>query len=785
MKQQAAYRIHINGIVQGVGFRPFIYNLALQHRLTGWVRNTSSGVEIEVTGADADLENFLTGIPSEAPPLSRIETIEHQRIDSAGYSSFEILHSQVIEGAFQPISPDVSICDDCLRELFDPSDFRYRYPFINCTNCGPRFTIIKDIPYDRPKTTMGGFELCPTCQAEYLDPLNRRFHAQPVACPSCGPEIWLESAQGGKEVLARGDQALTNVQDLLAEGSIIAIKGLGGFHLACDAENQGAISRLRQRKNRPAKPLAVMMPDVETVRRYCHLSKDGEELLSSPQRPILLLEELDEQALPNGIAPGQHKIGVMLPYTPLHYLLFSKEQTFPNSPYSILVMTSANFRGNPILTRNQQVRDDLSGIADYFLFHDRDIHIQCDDSVLANFLPHDRDGDPSYPVRRSRGYAPQPLSSPLSSAPVLAVGGELKNTFCHTKDSYAFLSQHMGDLKNYQSLVNFQESITHYENLFRIQPALLAYDAHPDYLSTRYALERSERDGLPALPVQHHHAHIASCLADNHDPGSEPVIGLAFDGTGFGDDSAIWGGEFLIADYRGYERFGHLAYFPLPGGDLAIRQPWRSSLALLYSLGIPWENDLLPVAYAQNIPEILPGVSALSSLQNQLISGTNTPPTSSMGRLFDATAALLGIRQVISYEGQAAIELEALADADETASYPISLNSEQIFSPAPLISGMLQDFRNGLPAARIAARFHNSLAVLSLITAQRVRELRGLSRVALSGGVWQNISLLTRCYRLLTEDGFQVLYHHQVPPNDGGLALGQAVIGQKYLAMEE
>jgi hydrogenase maturation protein HypF len=785
MNQKGAYRIHINGIVQGVGFRPFIYNLAIQNQLTGWVRNTSSGVEIEVCGEAEDLDNFLLSIPVKAPPLSRIESIEHQSSSADGYEGFKILDSQVIEGGFQPISPDVSICDDCLAELFDPDDFRYRYPFINCTNCGPRFTIIQDIPYDRPKTTMADFDLCPICQREYHDPTNRRFHAQPVACPTCGPEIWLESSRDAETVLARGDQALIEIQRLLSEGKIAAVKGLGGFHLACDAENEQAITQLRDRKNRPAKPLAVMVPDLAAVRKYCLVTKQQEELLSSPQRPILLLDRRPDQEMPDGIAPGQNKIGVMLPYTPLHYLLFSRGQNFPDSPYSALVMTSANFRGNPILTQNQQVREDLSGIADYFLFHNRDIHVHCDDSVLACFQADQLINDPSYPVRRSRGFAPQPLTSPLSSPPILAVGGELKNTFCHTKDKYAFLSQHLGDLKNYQTLTSYQDSIRHFENLFRIEPALLVYDAHPDYLSTRYALERSARDGLPALAVQHHHAHIASCLADNRDPGTQPVIGLAFDGTGFGDDNAIWGGEFLIADYRGYERFGHLAYFPLPGGDLAIRQPWRSALALLYSLGIDWENDLAPVAYAQNLVEALPGLPFIEAFQGQLDSGTNSPLTSSLGRLFDAAAALLGVCQEISYEGQAAIELEALVDPKEVHSYPVMLSEDRQFSPAALISGMLEDIRNQLPIPKIAARFHNSLAELSLMVAQQIRADRGLTRVALSGGVWQNISLLSRSYQLLIEDRFEVLVHHNVPPNDGGLSLGQAVIGQQYLSSEE
>ncbi len=785
MEELSAYRILINGIVQGVGFRPFIYNLAATNQLTGWVRNTSGGVEIEVCGPEDRLQNFLSSIPREAPPLSRIESIEHQPIPADGYDSFEIHSSRVVEGAFQPISPDVSICEDCLRELFDPEDLRYRYPFINCTNCGPRFTIIEDVPYDRPKTTMRGFALCQTCQREYEDPRNRRFHAQPVACPDCGPDVWLESSGGGDQPLARGDQAILLTQKMLADGKIVAIKGLGGFHLACDAENRDALLLLRERKHRPAKPLALMLPDLEAVRKYCLVGAEEERVLHSPQRPILLLDRKPDSSLPGEIAPGQKRIGVMLPYTPLHYLLFSDEDQFPRAPYSALIMTSANLKGNPILTGNEQVREELGEIADLFLFHNRDIQIQCDDSVLRGTpLPGDK-RDYIFPVRRSRGYAPQPLISPLSSSSLLAVGAELKNTFCHTKENYAFLSQHLGDLKNFQTLESFQISVSHFESLFRIQPTLLVHDDHPNYLSTRYALERSEAEGIASLSVQHHHAHIASCLADNLDSGEEPVLGLAFDGIGYGNDGAVWGGEALIANYQAYERVGHLAYFPLPGGDLAVLEPWRSALAVLHSLGIPWDEEFPAVAYAQSLPESLPGVSPLKALAGQLETGTNSPLTSSLGRLFDAAASLLGIRHTISYEGQAAIELEALADPVEAAAYPLEISPANVFSPWPLIAGILKDYRNQVSLPRISARFHNSLAELALELAGRIRTDRGLTRVALSGGVWQNMSLLRKTYQLLIGAGFTVLLHRNVPPNDGGLSLGQAVIGQSYLSREE
>jgi hydrogenase maturation protein HypF len=629
---------------------------------------------------------------------------------------------------------------------------------------------------------MADFILCPVCNQEYNDPLNRRFHAQPVACPDCGPEIWLEySNQESPERISEKDSSLELTIQLLSAGKIGAIKGLGGFHLACDAESPDAISELRRRKNRPDKPLAVMLPDLKTIREYCMVSELEAGLLTSPQRPIVLLQRKKGTTLPQGIAPGQNTIGVMLPYTPLHYLLFSSADQFPSAPYHVLVMTSANFSGNPILTQNQQVREQLADIADFYLFHDRDIHIHCDDSVIRSTGSSPKKSAAMYPIRRSRGYAPQHLSSPFNSSSVLAAGAELKNTFCLTRDGFAFVSQHIGDLKNFETNTAYQESIEHFEGLFRVQPELLVHDLHPDYLSTRYAQERSEREGIPILTCQHHHAHIASCLADNGDNGDEPVIGFSFDGIGYGDDGHIWGGEVLIADYQGYSRAGHLAYFPLPGGDLAVQEPWRTAVSLLHKADIPRENDLLPVAYAQGLDIKTPQISALSVVEHQLSTGTNSPLTSSIGRLFDGVASLIGIRHRISYEGQAAIEMEAILDPDETGSYDLDTSNDNIFHPQSMLQEILNDLRQGLSPAIISARFHNTLAELILQTALNLQNQIGISRVALSGGVWQNMSLLRLSCDKLEKADFQVLVHKQVPANDGGISLGQAVLGQYYL----
>ena len=751
-------RIHITGIVQGVGFRPFVYNLAKRHNLKGWVKNTSAGVDIEVDGEKKTLDLFLQQLRDEAPPLSYIDEFSASFQPAHGFRSLEILHSEEMEGAFQPISPDVAICPDCLRELFDPNDRRYRYPFTNCTNCGPRFTIIKDIPYDRPKTTMATFPMCPDCEREYKDPLDRRFHAQPVACPVCGPQATFERLLVG--TLANSDNALSEACKALANGEIVGIKGLGGFHLACDATNLQAVMELRNRKLRVDKPFAIMMPDLETIEQHCFVSISERELLLSSARPIVLLKRKPASTIVQEIAPRQDWIGVMLPYTPLHYLLFNDEKT----NFTALVMTSGNLSEEPIATGNDEARERLAPLADAFLMHNRDIHIRCDDSVVRVF-----DDRPSfiYPIRRSRGYSPLPVKLPFDAPQILAAGSELKNTFCITNKNYAFLSHHIGDMENYETLKSYEESVEHFEKLFRVTPQAIAYDLHPNYLATRYALERAERENIPAIGVQHHHAHIAACLAEHGLNGTRPVIGVAFDGTGYGEDGALWGGEILIADYRSYQRRFHLEYFPLPGGDAAVKKPARTALALLHSLDLEWDEKLRPVAEFSAKEQTI--------LRAQLERKINTPLTSSIGRLFDAAAALAGVRQSVNYEGQAAIEFEALADSDEDGEYPFEFDQDQI-QVRTAVEALIHDVKIGIHKSKISARFHYGLAACVLEACSKIRSETNIDEVALSGGVWQNITLLRRTLSLLKQAGFRVYIHREVPANDGGLSLGQAVI---------
>lgn len=783
-------QIHIQGIVQGVGFRPFVFGLAERFQLNGWVRNSTAGVDIEVEGQPDDLEGFLTALEEEAPPLARIDSISSTPIPPDGHLTFEIKHSAANQRGYQPISPDVSICPDCLEELFDPEDHRYLYPFINCTNCGPRFTIIKDVPYDRPQTTMAPFPMCPVCESEYQDPYDRRFHAQPVACPDCGPQLRLTpTIQGdasGRSIPAQtADQALQAARELLADGAVLAVKGLGGFHLACDAAQPEAIAQLRSRKDRPAKPLAVMMADLETVRLHCRVNAREAELLSSQERPIVLLDRHPESPLPQSLAPGQGTLGVMLPYTPLHYLLFRSGPDQPDPPCRVLVMTSGNHRGSPIVTGNQEALAELGRIADAVLANDRAIHQPCDDSVTRLISRPDRKSAQIYPIRRSRGYAPYPLVLPEQAPSLLGAGGELKNTFCLTKDRYAFLSQHIGNLTNYETLDAYLAAVEHYQDLFRIELDGIVCDAHPDYLATREAEARAEALGIPLIKAQHHHAHIAACLADaapgQRDDPTRPVIGFAFDGTGYGEDGKIWGGEVLIADSSGYHRPYHLDYFPLPGGDRAVREPWRAALALLHSLELDWKPDLAPVRRARSRDDRELGKPVLDIISTQLETGTNAPLTSSLGRVFDAVSALIGVRQEISYEAQAAIELEALADPDEDGRYPADITGAPQINLRPTLERILTDLDQQVPAAVISARFHNTLASLVLEISRAVRKKYGLTQVALSGGVWQNITLLEKTLPLLHGDDFIVFTHQSVPANDGGLALGQVMIGQQYL----
>ncbi len=763
--------VHITGVVQGVGFRPFVYNLAATLQLNGWVKNTSAGVEIEVDGEKDILDTFLQKLRDDAPALSRIDEFSASFRPANGFSSFDIIHSESIPSAFQPISPDVAICDDCLRELFDPSDRRYLYPFVNCTNCGPRFTIIIDIPYDRPFTTMSGFPLCSDCEREYRDPTNRRFHAQPVACPKCGPHVWLELRN--TQYVIRND-AIQRARSLLSQGHILAIKGLGGFHLACDATNAESIRELRARKLRVDKPFALMMPNVETIEQHCFVSDAEQELLQSTARPIVLLKRKPESTIAKEVAPNQDWLGVMLPYTPLHHLLFTN---YP-SPFTALVMTSGNLSEEPIAIDNDEARNRLSNLADAFLMHNRDIHIRCDDSVVRIFddRPETVDRAPSstvhrpssiYPLRRSRGYSPFPVKLPFEVPQILAAGSELKNTFCITNKNYAFLSHHIGDMENYETLKSFEQGVEHFERLFRVKPEAIACDMHPNYLATRYALERAERENLPIFNIQHHHAHVAACMAEHGFDGTRPVIGIAFDGTGYGEDGAIWGGEILVADYKSYQRAAHLEYFPLPGGDAAIKKPARTALALLWSLGLEWDERLAPVM------EFC--AEDLVTLRMQLEKKINTPMTSSIGRLFDAAAALAGGRQKVNYEGQAAIECDALVDDADGESYSFGLNQDRV-EVRGVVEALIKDAAAGIHPSKISAKFHNGLADILRVGTLRIKRDSGINDVILSGGVWQNITLLRRTLALLNEEGFKVYIHKEVPTNDGGLSLGQAVI---------
>ncbi|MBV8051767.1 MAG: carbamoyltransferase HypF, partial [Acidobacteriaceae bacterium] len=625
-------QIEVSGIVQGVGFRPYIYRLATTRKLNGTIRNTAAGVTIEIQGPEEAVEDFLTSLPAEAPPLSRITGFVVQDVPCNGDAEFRIVHSHGGEEVRTLISPDVAICNDCLRELFDPADRRCRYPFINCTNCGPRFTIVRDIPYDRPSTSMAVFPMCPECQAEYENPLDRRFHAQPNACWKCGPQVELWD-RSGRAIHCR--DPIAEAASALRAGLIVAVKGLGGFHLAADATNRAAVALLRQRKRRVEKPFAIMVPDVAAAQDICELDDSARKVLESIQRPIVLVPKRIPNSVPDEVAPFNKYLGVFLPCTPLHYLLLRE------GGFRALVMTSGNLSEEPIAIDNREAVTRLNGLADYFLVHNRDILLRCDDSVVrvCSGIPHQ--------LRRSRGFVPVPVFLKDPQPSVLAVGGELKNTICLTKSNHAFLSQHIGDLENAESYKFFAEAINHLERILEIRPEIIAYDLHPDYFSTKWALQQS---GAKLVGVQHHHAHIASCMAENHLDGE--VIGFALDGTGFGTDGHIWGGEVLIADYRSFKRTARFEYVPLPGGAAAIREPWRMAVSYLaHHFGRDFLSDDIPFVRQLDMPK----ANLILRMIEQKI---NSPLTSSCGRLFDAVAALAGIRQEVNYEAQAAIELE-------------------------------------------------------------------------------------------------------------------------------
>ncbi len=749
------YHIHINGIVQGVGFRPFIYNLAIAHHLKGWVRNSANGVDIEITTDQNTLETFVNQIQNSAPPLAQIDSITTEKINHQSFDAFNIVESKNKASDFIPISPDVAICSQCQQELFDSQDRRFRYPFINCTNCGPRFSIIKDIPYDRPMTTMAEFEMCSDCRKEYEDPTDRRFHAQPVACPVCGPQIWVED--NADQNLAEKEEAIRKARQMLADGKILAIKGLGGFHLACDAANPAAVRMLRQRKNRPSKPFALMAYDLASIANFVHMTSNAEDLLTSPQAPIVLMPKKSNISLADSVAPGQANLGFMLPYTPLHLLLLEPEPGYP----SALVMTSGNLSEEPVLHEDQVAREKLAPIVDGFLMHDRPIHRRIDDSVYAIVM------DEPYPVRRARGYAPNPIRLAEALPEILAVGPQMKNTFCLTRDKYAFISHHIGEMDNWETFSDFKNAVRDYEELFRIHPQAVGYDLHPDYVSTTYALERASAEGLPRYAIQHHHAHLAAVMIENRLSPAQNVAGLIFDGTGYGTDGTIWGGEVLIGNCDQVTRFAHLKAVPLPGGDAAIRKPSRMALSTLWAYGLPWEDDLAPV---QALTE-----TELLVLKNQLEKGINAPLTSSMGRLFDSVAALIGVRQSISYEAQAAIELEALAEKNELGYYAWQMDGD-VINIKPMLTAILADIKQHVTVPIISARFHNTLAQMSLDIAKSVNQQHQIDQIVLSGGVWQNQLLLEKTYQILDENGFHPLIHRQLPPNDGCVAFGQAMI---------
>ena len=740
------YTIKVSGIVQGVGFRPFIKRLADRMSLPGTVRNTSGGVVIEIEPPSREqIDVFLAALKAQAPSLSRIESCEAEAVDSTrALSAFQILPSEFATGDFTLVAPDVAICSECLREIQDPADRRYRYPFTNCTNCGPRYSIIRRLPYDRCNTTMQAFRMCEPCAKEYHDPSNRRFHAEPIACPSCGPKLHLPGS----------DDALAAVIASLKSGQIVAVRGLGGFQLACDAQSAVAVERMRQRKRRSRKPFAVMMRDLESVREYCHLSSDEARLLQDQTGPIVLLRMREPRKLPAGAAPGLDELGVLLPNTPLHHLLFEP-------PLQCLVMTSGNMSEEPIVIANRDACSRLSAVADRILEHDRDIFMRVDDSVVR------WNAGAARVLRRARGYVPGAIDLGREVVPLMGCGAEMKNTFCLIKGHYAILSQHIGDLENFETLQFFEETFENLKALYSVQPKAIAHDLHPDYLSTQWAL----RQPLARVAVQHHHAHIASCMAENRLKG--PVIGVAFDGTGYGTDGQIWGGEFLVCGYRSFRRVAHLRYVPLIGGEKAIRDGSRMAAAFLYDAFGPDYRKLSIPSQVRNLPAVLDQILARPKLW-----------TSSCGRLFDAVASLAGICHASSYEGEAAMLLEAAA-TEGSGSYRFAIAPNGEIDTRLLIRDIVHDVERGCAPGSIAARFHHTLSAMIEMVCKRLRDETGIEQVCFSGGTFQNCRLAGGALAMLENSGFQVFMHSQVPPNDGGLSLGQAVIAAAWLESEE
>ncbi len=770
MREQRGIAVQVRGLVQGVGFRPTVWRLARKLQLVGDVLNDCQGVTIRIWGNSENLEKFLLRLHSDSPPLARIDSLDTQPLDEpAPGDGFRILPSR--EGEVHTgVVPDAAICPDCRAEVLDPKNRRYRYPFTNCTHCGPRLSIVRAIPYDRANTSMDRFTMCPACEREYQDPADRRFHAQPNACAVCGPRLWLEGCDGVELETTAEEDAVHMAARLILQGKIVAIKGIGGFHLACDATSEPVVRRLRERKGRYHKPFALMAGDEDMVLEYCRLGDLERALLQSPAAPIVLLESRGGERLAPSVAPGQRTLGFMLPYTPLHLLLLE------HMPVPI-VLTSGNLSEEPQVTGNPEARSRLAPIADYLLMHDRHIINRVDDSVVRIM------GDEARLLRRGRGYSPTTL--PLSPAPggnpsVTALGGELKNTFCLLKDGQAVLSQHLGDLEDAETYKEYKAAQGLYSRLFRHRAGTVAVDMHPGYRSTRYGRELVEKSGMALEQVQHHHAHIAACLAENRWGSADgPVLGIALDGLGYGPDGTLWGGEFLLADYSGYERLGRLRSFPLPGGSQVMREPWRSCYAQLSEcLGGDWLeqwDSLELVRYLRTRP--------LELLDRMIAGGINSPMSSSAGRLFDAVAAVLDIcRERSHYEGQAAIELEASVPAGLIGSvepYPFAVGGAAdmaVLDPAPMWYALLDDLKRKREREAIAAAFHAGFADGVVGLAIRLCRDRGLSVVALSGGVFQNRLLFERVLEGMKHSGIEVLTNRLLPSNDGGIALGQAVV---------
>ncbi len=746
-----AKSVKVKGLVQGVGFRPFVYHLANRYGLKGKVANTSSGVSIHIEGPSKEVENFCHALAKSHPELSHITDISMHFKVVKGFKKFKIAQSTGLPSKSALISPDVSVCHACLLELFDPQNRRYRYPFINCTNCGPRHTIIHDIPYDRSNTTMRHFDMCEKCKAEYRDPGNRRFHAQPNACSECGPRVTLYDRN--RRIVPSRDP-LENAAALLRHGFVFAIKGLGGFHLAVDAENDQAIARLRWRKHREEKPFAVMSYDIHAIRKYAHVGIEEEKLLESSQRPIVIVRKKEPHPLSDDVSPRNSHFGVMLPYTPLHYVLLSHD-------FTALVMTSGNISEEPMIIDNEDAFEQLSQIADFFLMHDRDIYLRSDDSIVRH-----TNGKARF-IRLSRGYVPVPIPLKRRVPQIIACGAQLKNTVCLTKGNNAFLSQHIGDLENLSTYRFYESTITHMRRILDIHPRIAAHDFHPDYMSTRYAGE--QRD-LKRIPVQHHHAHIASCMAENLLNG--PVIGMSFDGTGYGTDGNLWGGEIFVGTPEKFSRAAHLAYVPMPGGAAAIKAPWRMAVSYLYdAFGERFWNLDLPLL--KELEE-----KKIRIILDMISKKVNSPNTSSMGRFFDGVASIVGLRNVVSYEGQAAIELETMAKKKLKTIYDYEWVSGEVHRglPQPIVTGLVRDLEKGIPVSEISGKFHMTLIHMFSKICRVIRKERGLNRVLLSGGVFQNALLLTGLTRALENNGFQVFAHHLVPTNDGGISLGQAMV---------